>query len=166
MRFGTLPEECDWEVPDTKSSKNLDDPYKWSLETVAVLRAGDFSSIHMDELINEMSSIASGLRREMMSLLRDILEALLILAYANADKEEAERQLVHAHGQLQLLLDSAPTLREVMTEVIDKAYQRANDNVTEDYGMPCPITVHSRWNKSWKTRMTALWPKASWHEDV
>lgn len=94
----------------------------------------------MDELINEIGSIASGLRRGMVSLLKDIIEALLILTYTDADKDGAERQLVHAQGQLQLLLHSAPTLDDAMTEVIDKAYQRAKENVAEDSSTPLPDT--------------------------
>lgn len=123
-----------------KSLKNIDDAYKWSLETVAALRAGDFSRIDMDELINEIGSIASGLRREMVSIVKDIIEALLVLTYTKADKDEAERQLVHAQGQLQLLLHSAPTLHDVIDGVIEKAYQRAKDNVTEDYSLSLPDT--------------------------
>lgn len=121
-----------------KSLKNIDDAYKWSLETVAALRAGDFSRIDMDELINEIGSIASGLRRELVSILRDILEALLILTYTDADKHEADRQLVHAQGQLQLLLHSAPTLHDAIAESVEKAYQRAKTNVVEDYGVALP----------------------------
>ena len=121
-----------------KSLKNIDDAYKWSLETVAALRGGDFSRIDMDELISEIGSIASGLRREMVSILKDIIEALLVLTYCDSDKEEAERQLAHAQGQLQLLLHSAPTIRDAITEVADKAYQRAKSNVAEDYGLMLP----------------------------
>jgi hypothetical protein len=94
----------------------------------------------MDELINEIGSIASGLRREMVSILKDIIEALLVLTYTDGDKDEAERQLVHAQGQLQLLLHSAPTLREAISAVIDKAYQRAKANVVEDHGASLPDT--------------------------
>jgi len=64
-----------------KPLKHMDDAYKWSLETVAALRAGDFSRIDMEELINEAGSIAGGLRRELAAILRNILEALLILTY-------------------------------------------------------------------------------------
>jgi len=45
---------------------------------------------------------------------------------------------VHAQGQLQLLLYSAPTLREVIQEILEKEYRRAKDNVTEDYGLRLP----------------------------
>lgn len=121
-----------------KSLKNIDDAYKWSIETVAALRAGDFSRIDVDELINEIGSIAGGLRRELLSILRDIIEALLILTYTGADKHEPERQLAHAQGQLQLLLHSAPTLRDAIAESVEKAYQRARANVVEDYGAALP----------------------------
>ena len=110
------------------------------METVQALRDRDFNRIDLDELINEIGSIASGLRREMVSLLKNIIEALLILTYADSDKAEAERQLAHARGQLQLLLHSAPALHDVVRDVIGKAYQRAKDNVTEDYGLSLPDT--------------------------
>jgi hypothetical protein len=127
--------------PTGKSLKNIDDAYKWSIETVAALRAGDFSGIDMDELINEIGSIASGLRRELVSILTDILEALLILKYGGSpDRADAERQLVHAQGQLQLLLHASPMLREAIDEAVDKAYLRAKANLMEDYGLSLPDT--------------------------
>ena len=122
-----------------QSLKNLDDPYKWSIETVELLRAGKLSAINLDELINEIGSIASGLRREMVSILRDILDALLIITYADSDAAEAERQLIHAQAQLQLLLYSAPSLRDVVMEAVAKAYQHAKDNVAEDYRLVLPV---------------------------
>lgn len=48
----------------------------------------------------------------MESLLKDIIEALLILN-TDADKDEAECQLVHAQGQLQLLGPSGHLRTEI-----------------------------------------------------
>ncbi len=121
-----------------KRLRNITDAYLWSKETAQLLRAGNFAAIDMDELIDEVESIASGLRRELVSKLKDILEALLILTYVDSDSKEADRQLVHAQGQLRLLLNSSPSLQEAVNDAVIKAYQRAKDYVVEDYGATLP----------------------------
>jgi hypothetical protein len=71
-----------------KQLKNLDDTYTWSLQTADALRAGDFSRIDMEELINQIDSIASGLRRELGSALLLLLEALLVGITGTRDKDK------------------------------------------------------------------------------
>jgi len=131
-----------------KTLKNLDDAYQWSLDTADALRAGDFSRIEMDELINEIESIAGGLRRELISVLREIVESLLVLTYTAApdkDKHETDLRLTHAQAQLQLILDSSPSLKTILAEAVDRAYRDARRFVAEDYGasLPeaCPIAL-------------------------
>src|ERR1035441_9551359 len=124
-----------------KQLKNIDDAYKWSLETVDALRAGDFSRIDVDELVNEIGSIASGLRRELVSALRQIIEALLVAEFASAnDKERVDndRQLVNAQGQVQLLLSTAPGLKVILSEAAEEAYVDARQFVTDDYHVVLP----------------------------
>lgn len=131
-----------------KQLKNIDDAYKWSLETVDALRAGDFSRIDMDELINEIESIAGGLYRELVSVLRQTIEALLVLNYTTAsekERAESDRQLVHAQGQLQLILDCSPSLKGVLADAIEAAYRDARQFVMEDFRVTlpeeCPLTL-------------------------
>ena len=129
-----------------KSLRNIDDPYKWSLETVELLRAGDFARIDMDELINEIGTLASGLRRELVTLLTEILEALIVKDFVDADNEEAGHQLVNAQGQLQLLFDASPSLSEALDQAVLKAYKSAKDYVAREYGVvllpdQCPFPI-------------------------
>ena len=42
-----------------KKMNNIADPYKWSRETAQALRSGNLAAIDMDELIDEVESIAS-----------------------------------------------------------------------------------------------------------
>ena len=69
-----------------KQLNNIAGAYKWSNETAQALRAGNLAAIDMDELIDEVESIASGLRRELAATLTDILEAILLLDYTNAGR--------------------------------------------------------------------------------
>jgi Domain of unknown function DUF29 len=128
-----------------KQLNNIADAYKWSNETAQALRAGNLAAIDMDELIDEVESIASGLRRELAATLTDILEAILLLDYANANREEANIQLVHAQGQLQLLLSSCPSLKEALGGAIDKAYEWAKASVNDEYEIilpeRCPVPL-------------------------
>lgn len=126
-----------------KVLKNLEDAYKWSLDTAAALRAGDLSRIDIDELINEIDSIASGLRRELVSVLREIIESLLVLEYANPgdrERRESDSRLTHAQAQLQLILDSSPSLKGALPGAVASAYQDARQFVSEDYGIALPGT--------------------------
>jgi hypothetical protein len=133
-----------------KIPKNIEDAYKWSLDTAEALRAGDLSRIDMNELIDEVESIAGGLRRELVSVLREIIEALLTLQYAKPtekERRETALRLTHAQGQLQLILDSAPSLRNILTDSIDIAYQDARRFVSEDHAVTlpeaCPIPMET-----------------------
>jgi hypothetical protein len=128
-----------------KPLKNIDDAYTWSIGTVDALRSGDFSKIDMDELINEIGSIASGLRRQLISALRQSIESLLVAEYTtNADRRN-EMLLVEAQGKIQVLLSSAPGLRAILDEAIEEAYPEARQFVTDDYqvALPdrCPLAV-------------------------
>jgi hypothetical protein len=48
--------------------------------------------------------------RELESILKDILGGMLMKEYRCGDPQEADRQLVTAQGELQLLLYSSPSL--------------------------------------------------------
>lgn len=131
-----------------KQLKNIDDAYRWSLETVAALRAGKLEQIDVDELINEIGSIASGLKRELISVLREVIEGMLVIEYTDAEEGEKTRvdiRLTRAQGQVQLILDSAPSLSEILGDCADEAYADARSFVIEDYGVTlpesCPIPL-------------------------
>lgn len=126
-----------------KQLKNIDDAYKWSLETVESLRIGDFSRIDTDELINEIGSIASGLYRELVSVLREIIESMLVLEHTEAneiDKRDADLRLTHAQGQLQLILYASPSLKQVVAGAVKESYRDARSFVSEDYNVILPET--------------------------
>lgn len=128
-----------------KPLKNIEDPYKWSLETVEALRAGDFSRIDIDELINEIGSIASGLRRELLWVVTEMIESMLLMTYLPANYKEADAKLANAHSQFRSLLEAAPSLRDMLDEVVAEAYHRAKVTVNEDFELTvpelCPFSI-------------------------
>ena len=130
--------------------QNIDDAYKWSLATAQALRKGDIAAIDMEELIDEVESIASGLRRELLSVLRAIIESLLVIGHTNAsekEKADSDLQLVRSQGQLRLLLHSAPSLQQIVAQAVDESYGDVRGFVIEDYevSLPekCPIALEA-----------------------
>ena len=123
-----------------RPSGNIPDAYKWSLETVNALRAGDFSRIDIDDLINEIESISNGLKRELVSILTDAIEAILWKDYrvGGDNEDKPELHLNCARAELQVILHSNPTIKQALPESIEKAYQRAKAHVVEDFNIPLP----------------------------
>lgn len=121
-----------------KLLKNEEDEYKWSKDTVEAIRAGNFAAIDMDALLDEMESTVSRIERTLFSIVRDILEALLWKEYTNVEVQEIDAQLIRAQVHLESMLDSTPSLRELVSGTVDKAYQAARKLVTEGYGITLP----------------------------
>ena len=118
--------------------KNEEDEYKWSKETVEAIRAGDFAAIDMDALLDEMESAVSRMERELFSTVGDILEALLWREYTNAPPPEIDAQLIRAQVHLESILESAPSLRELLAGTTERAYKAARVWVTEAYAVTLP----------------------------
>jgi Domain of unknown function DUF29 len=101
-----------------KPSKNLEDQYKWALETAAAIRAGNFDAIDRDALVNELErSIAGGLKRELSSSVRDVIRAKLLLKFSpDSDRAWNESLLYSGLDGVSSLIWACPSLLEVVTE--------------------------------------------------
>jgi hypothetical protein len=124
------------------SSKNLEDEYKWALETAAALRAGNFDAIDREALVNELErSVAGGLRRELSSSVRGVLRAKLCLRLSPTGRDENESLLYSAMEGISSLLWACPSLREVVTEeFVADAYESAKYVIGDEISLPerCP----------------------------
>ena len=125
---------------------NITDEYQWALNTAKAVRAGKWNTIDRKALLNELEcSIAGGIRRQLLTILRSIIEAILVIDYTKGDKRQSDLQLVEAQGQLQLLLDSAPSIQKVIGTEVKEAYAQARANVVQDYGVAvpeqCPVSM-------------------------
>ncbi|SPF47648.1 conserved hypothetical protein [Candidatus Sulfopaludibacter sp. SbA4] len=124
-------------------AKNLEDEYKWALETAAALRAGNFDAIDREALVNELErSIAGGFKRQLYEHTRDALRARLSLKLSpETDREENEDLLRNAIEGINSLLWACPSLRDVVTEeFIAKSYQGAKYILGDEIPLPerCP----------------------------
>lgn len=126
----------------TTVPKNMQDPYAWSKETVEALRAGDFSRIDMEALINETESVGNGIFRELVSFLRSAIQSIYILSLSSdlKLKHEAEYDLDIARIRIDNLFHTAPSVRQALDEAIEEAYPDARESVEEEFRVTLPAT--------------------------
>lgn len=126
--------------------KNLDDEYKWALETAAAVRAGDWNAVDRDALLAELEhSIAGGFRRQLYLNFRDALRAKLSLELApKTDSAENENLLDNAVEGINSLLWACPSMRCLITEeFFTKSYAGAKYIIGDRIQLPahCPYSV-------------------------
>ncbi|GAB4355118.1 MAG: DUF29 domain-containing protein [Cyanophyceae cyanobacterium] len=111
------------------------DIVRWSEATVAKLRARDFEHLDLDHLIEEVEALGISQKKELISRLIVLLEHLLKRLYVNLpdDFNGWERTIRTQQGELEILLDAAPSLRGRWEMSFDKAWQIALKNARKEY---------------------------------
>ncbi len=123
--------------------KNIEDPYKWALETAVAVRAKDWDAIDRKALLDELeSSIAGGLRLELHQYMVDMLRARLSLKSAPKTNRKRNEGLLRkaVHGMHDSLW-ACPSLREVITQdFVAEAYKDAKYIIGNTVRLPkrCP----------------------------
>ncbi len=109
------------------------DFYEWTLDQAAKLRAMATtrvnSELDLENLAEEVESMAGSDRRELVSRLQIILVHLLKLAYCfYPDPRQTWVNSVQAQRKsLYILFDQSPSLRRLAPEMLEKAYPKALD---------------------------------------
>lgn len=113
----------------------------WSEDTVAKLKAGDFEHLDVPHLIEEVEALGIAQKKELISRLIALLEHLLKRLYVNLPNEynSWERTIRTQRGELELLLDTSPSLRTRWELSFDKAWSIARKNICKEYpAIPFP----------------------------
>ena len=107
----------------------------WSEDTVAKLKARDFDHLDIENLIEEVEALGISQKKELISRLIVLLEHLLKRSQVNLpnDYNGWERMIRTQRGELEVLLDAAPSLSIRWEISFDKAWQIALKNVRKEY---------------------------------
>jgi hypothetical protein len=119
----------------TRDSLYDRDQYLWRLEAIDHLQAGDFQSLDVVHLLEEMEIWAGRDRAEVESRLGVLLAHLLKRIYVNSpyDNRGWEVTIREQRRQLRITLQQSPSLRKYFEQVFDRAWQDALMEVREDY---------------------------------
>jgi hypothetical protein len=138
-----------------KPAKHLydEDLYLWSQSQAALLRAGRFEELDLENLIEEVEDVGGALKRSVRSRTRTIIEHLLKLEFSpSTDPHPGWRSTVRTQRS-GLLDDLTPSLRRDLPSELSDLYLRARhdaDGSLRDHGehaaadaLPpaCPYTL-------------------------
>ncbi|MDG2990034.1 DUF29 domain-containing protein [Candidatus Synechococcus calcipolaris G9] len=107
----------------------------WSEDTVNKLKARDFDHLDIEHLIEEVEGLGISQKKELISRLIVLLEHLLKRLYVNLPNEYNgwERTIRTQRGELEILLDAAPSLSSRWETSFNKAWKIALKNVSKEY---------------------------------
>ncbi len=119
----------------------------WSEDTVAKLKARDFENLDIDHLIEEIEALGISQKKELISRLIVLLEHLLKRLYVNSpgDYNGWERTIRTQRGELEVLLDTVPSLRTKWEDFFEKAWRIALKTVSREYSR---VSFPSTWQYS------------------
>lgn len=111
------------------------DYYLWLRTSINQLRAGQFTSIDLENLIEELESMGRREKRTIKSLLIRLLEHLLKLKYWDMERERNEG---HWKGEIRTFrrqikdeLKDSPSLKPYILEIFDECYQQARTEASD-----------------------------------
>lgn len=135
-------------IQPTNQTLYEQDYYLWLRTTINELRAGQFSSVDLDNLIEELEDIGRNHKRAVKSLLIRLFEHLLKLIYWDMERE---RNQGHWKGEIRTfrreikdLLKESPSLKSYILEIFDECYQDARKEASDRSQLPIdtfPITL-------------------------
>jgi hypothetical protein len=116
------------------------DYYLWLQTTIKKLRSGQFSTLDLENLVEELESMSRSDKRALKSLLTRLLEHLLKLAYWKSEQEYNQRgwkgEIRTFRIQIKDLLKDSPSLKPYMTEIFEKCYSNARSIMIDVTGLP------------------------------
>lgn len=119
------------------------DYYLWLRTSINQLRAGQFASIDLENLIEELESMGRREKRTIKSLLIRLLEHLLKLKYWDMERERNEG---HWKGEIRTFrrqikdeLKDSPSLKPYILEIFDGCYQQARAEASDRSQLPIEI---------------------------
>ncbi|MEH2378928.1 MAG: DUF29 domain-containing protein [Nostoc sp.] len=116
------------------------DYYLWLKTTINQLRARQFLSVDLDNLLEELETMGRREKRRMKSLLIRLFEHLLKLTYWDKERERNEG---HWKGEIRTFrreikdqLKESPSLKPYILEIFDECYQDARAEASDRSKLP------------------------------
>jgi hypothetical protein len=103
------------------------DYQRWIDQTVALLKAQDFTNLDLDNLIEEIESLGRSEKHAISSYLMRLCEHLLKIEYWESERESCFRgwdlEIANFRLQIQEQLDTSPSLKSFLKDNFFKQYK-------------------------------------------
>ncbi|MBN3899519.1 MAG: DUF29 domain-containing protein [Nostoc sp. NOS(2021)] len=131
------------EIQPTTQTLYDQDYYLWLKTTINQLRARQFLSVDLDNLLEELETMGRREKRTIESLLIKLLEHLLKLKCWDEEREPNEG---HWKGEIRTFrrgikkaLKDSPSLKPYILEIFDECYQDARAEASDRSQLPIDI---------------------------
>jgi hypothetical protein len=134
----------------THSSLQYDQDFNlWIDQTIALLQAGRFEELDVENLIDELESMSKRDRREILSRLKIVLMHLLKWKYQSSQRSGSwESSIRNNRDEINQILIDSPSLKFYPQTVLEQVYAIARKNAASETGLSltvfpevCPFSV-------------------------
>jgi hypothetical protein len=107
----------------------------WLENAIAQLKYGDLQDLDIENLIEELESLAGKDRRELETRLKRLIEHILKRCYVNLPEcyRGWEITIINQRTELIKLLEQSPSLKHHFSQVFDRAFHTALNIVQLEY---------------------------------
>lgn len=121
----------------TRSNLYDTDLVNWAEATAQLLKQKRFAEIDLENLIEEVENIAKKEKREIRSLLRNLLTCFLKWQFNANDftRTSLIREISSCRYNIQLLLADSPSLQKAFENSLLDCYKKAKKNVARETGL-------------------------------
>lgn len=100
----------------------------WVLETVRKLENGEFYSLDLENLVEEVLDLSKRTKRKLQSLLIKLIEHLLKFTYWELEREKNRghwlAEIRNFRQQINLELQDSPSLKPYLSEIFEDCYDK------------------------------------------
>ncbi|MEH2323907.1 MAG: DUF29 domain-containing protein [Nostoc sp.] len=111
------------------------DYYLWLMTTINQLRTGQFSSVDLDNLLDELETMGRSQKRAVKSLLIRLFEHLLKITYWDVERERNEghwkAEIRTFRREIKDELKDSPSLKPYILEIFDQCYQEGRKEASD-----------------------------------
>jgi len=126
-----------------------EDFYAWTVEQARLLRSGEFSSIDVENVAEEIESLGRSDKRAIESRLTVLLMHLLKWQVQPKMRSGSwSGTILEQRRRIEKLLRESPSLRPFVTEVLAEVYSEAREAASNETGLPetefpaeCPFSA-------------------------
>lgn len=143
-------------IPDLKTLYDLDD-YAWLEETIKLLKAKQFNSLDLENLIEELEDLGNERKHRVESLLEQIIRHFLLLQYWTAERDynkaHWESEIVSFQNQLRRYLTKnlqnhlERSLPDIYNDVLQYCIKKTQGSV--NFPHICPYSLVDLLNPDW-----------------
>lgn len=133
------------------------DEHLWLEETIKILKENRFNDLDVENLIEELESLAKRDKNRVSSFLEQIIRHLLLLQYWEIERKRNQNhwraEIQSFRTQLRKYLTT--NLHNYLVDELDNIYEDALDYVSEKTGYSvtcpakCPYTLEQLLDKQW-----------------